>query len=160
MSGVDPRVAATMREPGGVTGRAAKERGTTPSEPKKIDVTTHRGSCEGQTPAGHYESKNSTELGYPPNKFTRREATIAEQSGPNMNAGKETRTQAEGQGGGTRRPAPDYPAGGDSAEANADPKRVKTATGQWPDWLLNYHLQVDEVLQKVKVTMLGTLERD
>ena len=71
-----------------------------------------------------------------------------------MDAGKETPTKAEGQGGGTRRPAPDYPAGGDSAESNADPKRVKTATGQWPDRLHNFHLRVDEALQKAKETML------
>ena len=76
-----------------------------------------------------------------------------------MDAGKENPTKAEGQGGGTRCPAPDYPARGDRAELNADPKRVKTATGQWPDRLLNYHLRVDEALQKAEEKMLEILER-
>ena len=144
-----------MREPGGVAGGAAKERGTTPSKPKKVNVTPHRGSCEGQTPSSYHEFNNSTDLDYPPDKRTRREAIIAEQSGPKMDAGKENPTKAEGPGGGTRLPVPDYPAGGDSAESNADPKRVKTATDQWPDIWHNFHLRVDEALQKAEEWRMG-----
>ena len=160
MSGVDPRVAATMREPGGVTGRAATERGTSPYKPKKINVTTHRGSCKGRPPAGHYKSKNSTELGYPPDKRTRREATIAEKSNPKMDAGEGNPPAAKGQGGGTHWPAPDYQAGGDRARAIANPKRVKTAADLWPDILLNFDLRADKAHQKAKVKMLQILEKD
>ena len=76
-----------------------------------------------------------------------------------MDAGKENPTAAEGQGGGTRRPVPDNPAGGDRAESNTDPNRVKTTTGHWPDRLLNSHLWVDEGLQKAEATVLAKLER-
>ena len=41
MSGVDPSVAATIRESRGVAGGAAKERGTTPSQSEKADVLYH-----------------------------------------------------------------------------------------------------------------------
>jgi hypothetical protein len=52
MSGVVPRVSATMQEPQGVAMRAATERVTTPHQPEKADVTYRRDSCEGQTTAG------------------------------------------------------------------------------------------------------------
>jgi hypothetical protein len=52
MSGVDPRVDATMWEPRGVAGRAAKEQGPTPSQPERADITFRREIFKCHTTAG------------------------------------------------------------------------------------------------------------
>ena len=77
-----------------------------------------------------------------------------------MAAGEGSPPAAEGQSGGTRRPAPDYRAGGDRARALANPKRIKTAAGLWLDILLNFDLRADKAHQKAKVRMLQILEKD
>ena len=158
MSGVDSRVAATMREPGGVAGGAAKERGTTPSKPKKVDVTHRRDSCKGRTPAGNHEYNNNTDLGSPLGDHAKKGTTIAAQLGSSIDACKKKTPAKGGQGGGTRRPLPKKSAGGDRAENNAAPIRTKTAPGFWPARQQNPHLW-NERLQKAKVEMLNKLAR-
>ena len=51
MSGVDPRVAETMRELRRVAGGAAKEQGTMPSQPEKADIMHRRDTYKSQTTA-------------------------------------------------------------------------------------------------------------
>ena len=99
MSGVDPRVDAMMREPGGVAGGASKEQGTTSSQPEKADITYHRDSCEGQTPAGKHKFRANTTLVLPLGDHTSKWNTKAESKlGPSMNVSKKKTTAGRGQG--------------------------------------------------------------
>ena len=122
-----------MREPGEVARGAAKERGTTPSQPEKADVTYRRDSCEGQTTAGKRKFRANTTLVLPLGDHTRKGTTEAEsKSGPSMDTIKKTPAVGRVQGEGTHHPQPDKPAKGAILETNTAAKRPKLATGFCP----------------------------
>ena len=140
--GITPGWPQRCGSPGrGVTGGAAKERGTTPSQPKKADVTHHRDSCEGQTPAGDHDSNESTDLVLPLGDHARKGTTKEESKlRSSMDVSEKKTTAGRGQDRGTRRPLPDKPAEGASAEINAATKRPKIAPGFWTFRPRNAHL--------------------
>ena len=96
MSGVDLRVPATMWEPGGwggVARGAAKERGTTPSQPEKADVTYCKDTCEGQTTVGKRKIRANTTQVLPLGDHTKKRITGTEsKSGLAMDTSKKTTT--------------------------------------------------------------------
>ena len=97
MSGVDPRVAAVMWEPGGVARGAAKEQGTTSSQPEKADVAYHRDSCEGQRTVGKRKFKANTTLVHPLGDHTRKRTTTTKSKlGPSIDTSKKKTTAGRG----------------------------------------------------------------
>ena len=117
----------------GVVGRAAKERGTTPSQPEKADVTYRRDSCEGQTNVGKRTFRANTTLVLPLGDHIRKRTIEAESKlGPSMDTSKKTTAADRVQDGETHCPQPDKPAKGAILETNTAAKRPKLATGFCP----------------------------